>query len=57
MRSEDSAAMKEFLSKRKRDIAHDKDGKMVFLAESAWSLKMVQDNHPEVEFLFTSEVE
>ena len=57
VRSTDSAAMKEFLLKRKRDIAHDKDGKVVFLAESAWSLKMAQDNHPDVEFLFTSEVD
>jgi len=56
VKSEDGAALKEFLVKRKRDIALDKDGKTVFLAESAWSLKMAQDNHPEVEFLFTSEV-
>jgi len=57
VRSNDAAAYKEFLSKRKRDIAHDKDGKVVFLAESAWSLQMARDNHPEVEFLFTSEVD
>jgi len=54
--SENPAALKEFLTKRKRDVAYDKDEKLVFLAESAWTLKMAQENHPEVEFLFTSEV-
>ncbi|MEE9438555.1 MAG: peptide chain release factor 3 [Saprospiraceae bacterium] len=57
VRSENKEAMKAFLIKRKRDIAHDKDGKIVFLAESSWSLKMVQDNFPEIEFLFTSEID
>jgi len=52
---EDEAIFKEFLSRRKRDIAKDKDGLIVFLAESAWTLKMAQDNFPEVTFHFTSE--
>ena len=47
--------LKEFLNRRKRDIAKDKDGNEVFLAESAWTLKMAQDNFPEVTFHFTSE--
>ncbi len=33
----------------------DKDGKDVFLAESAWTLKMAQENFPEVKFHYTSE--
>ncbi len=48
-------AFKEFLQRRKRDIAKDTEGNLVFLAESAWTLKMAQENHPEVEFHFTSE--
>jgi len=28
---------------------------MVYLAESAWTLKMAQENHPEVEFYTSSE--
>ena len=32
-----------------------KDGNHVFLAESAWTLKMAQDNFPDVVFHFTSE--
>lgn len=47
--------MKEFLQRRRRDIAHDKEGKLVFLAESAWQLKTVQENFPDMEFHFTSE--
>ncbi|MEL7221967.1 MAG: peptide chain release factor 3, partial [Bacteroidota bacterium] len=53
--SEDEAALQEFLQRRKRDLGKDKDGNIVYLAESAWSLKMAQDNHPEVVFSFLSE--
>lgn len=53
--SKDPMAMKEFISRRKKDIAKDTDDKLVFLAESAWSLKMAQENHPDIAFHFTSE--
>ncbi len=52
---DDKAALKEFLSRRKKDIAKDKQGQLVFLAESAWVLKMAQENHPKVKFHFKSE--
>ncbi len=52
---DDKAALKEFLTRRGRDIARDKLGNLVYLAESAWSLKMAQENHPKVQFHFTSE--
>ena len=52
---EDDVKLKAFLNRRKRDIATDKDGNHVFLAESAWTLKMAQDNFPEIIFHFTSE--
>ncbi len=51
----DEAKLKEFLNRRKRDIAKDKAGNWVFLAESAWTLKMAQENFPDVIFHFTSE--
>ena len=51
----DDAKLRAFLTRRKRDMATDKDGNNVFLAESAWTLKMAQDNFPEVIFHFTSE--
>ncbi|NNE29037.1 MAG: peptide chain release factor 3, partial [Saprospiraceae bacterium] len=47
--------VKEFRARRKKDMAVDKDGQLVFLAESAWALKMAQENFPEIEFHFTSE--
>ena len=53
--STDEVALKAFLKRRKNDIAKDKDGKLVFLAESAWTLQMARENHPEVQFHFTSE--
>ncbi len=53
--SEDSAAMTEFIQRRKKDLAQDKDGKMVFLAESPWTLRMVQDAHPKIDFRLKSE--
>ena len=46
----------EFISRRKRDLARDKDGKLVFLAESGWTLKIVQENFPEIEFHFSNEM-
>ena len=51
---DDDAALKEFTSRRKRDLAKDKDGNLVFLAESAWALKLAQENHPKVQFHFTT---
>lgn len=52
---DDEAAMEEFRQRRRRDLARDKDGHLVYMAESAWSLKMAQENHPEVKFHFVSE--
>lgn len=52
---EDEAKFKEFYQRRKPNIAKDKDGKWVFLAESAWSLNTVQEAHPEVKFYTSSE--
>ena len=57
VKCDDNEALNEFLLKRKRDIAVDKDGKTVFLAESAWSLQLARENHPKVELLLTSEVD
>ena len=47
--------MKEFVARRKKDIAKDKDGKLVYMAETAWGLKTVQENHPDIRFYFKSE--
>ncbi len=48
--------LQEFIDRRKRDIAKDKDGLWVFLAETAWTLQTVQENFPKITFHFTSEI-
>ena len=53
---DDEAALKEFLSRRRRDIARDKDGQLVYLAESAWALKLAQENHPKIKLHFNSDL-
>jgi len=57
VKCDDPLAMKEFEQRRKKDLATDKDGHLVFMAESAWMLKMAQENHPKVQFYFTSEMD
>ena len=52
---DDSKKLSEFMERRRRDIAKDKHGNLVFLAESAWTLQMVQENYPEITFHFKSE--
>ncbi len=54
--AEDDDKMYEFKKKKHRFMALDKDGKDVFLAESAWMLKMAQEDFPDIQFHFTSEV-
>jgi peptide chain release factor 3 len=51
----DAAAMKEFTDRRRRDLGKDKHGTPVLLAESAWALKMMEENFPKIEFKFTDE--
>lgn len=53
--SKDKKKLDEFVKSKYRHIAKDKDGKLVFMAESRAWLQMVQDNFPDIEFHFTSE--
>jgi len=53
--SKDEKKLQEFIDSKQRHIATDKDGKLVFMAESKAWLQMVQDNFPEINFHFTSE--
>jgi len=48
-------ALKEFIKRRKANIAKDIDGQYVFLAESAWTLKTIEENHPQIHFHEISE--
>lgn len=51
----DKKTLAQFSDRRKKDMAKDKEGKLVFLADSAWTLKTVQENFPEISFHFQSE--
>ncbi|MEX0881962.1 MAG: peptide chain release factor 3, partial [Cyclobacteriaceae bacterium] len=53
--SNDKKKLDEFVRSKQRHIARDRDGKLVFMAESKSWLQMVQDNFPDIEFHFTSE--
>jgi len=53
--SNDKKKLKEFVNSKFRHIAKDKDGKLVFMAETKAWLQMVQENFPEISFHFTSE--
>ena len=53
--SSDKRKLKEFIDSKYRHIAKDKDGKLVFMAETKAWLQMVQDNFPDIGFHFTSE--
>jgi len=55
IRSKDKKKLEEFVRSKQRHIARDKDGKLVFMAESKAWLQMVQDNFPDIEFHTTSE--
>ncbi|MBQ1969463.1 MAG: peptide chain release factor 3 [Flavobacteriales bacterium] len=45
----------DFLRVKSRFMARDKDGKQVFLADSAFSISMAQEKYPSVRLHFTSE--
>jgi peptide chain release factor 3 len=55
MSSTNEKKLNEFIESKQRHIARDKDGKLVFMAESKAWLQMVQENFPEIKFHFTSE--
>lgn len=53
--STNEAKLDAFIKDKFRYIAKDKEGKLVFMAETKAWLQMVQDNFPEISFHFISE--
>jgi peptide chain release factor 3 len=53
--SNDRAKLEEFM-RFKNNVAEDKDGHPVYLAQSEWFLNTERTNNPEIEFHFTSEI-
>ena len=53
--SDNKSKIEEFMRAKSNNIAYDKDGNLVYLAESPFLLKMAQDNYPDIKFHTTSE--
>jgi len=51
----DQKKLDAFVQSKLQHIARDKDGKLVFMAQSRAWMQMVQDNFPEIEYHFVSE--
>lgn len=54
--SKDPKKLEEFIKFKSGNIAHDKDGLLVYLAQSEWFLNTERTNNPDIEFHFTSEI-
>ena len=52
---ETNEEFKDFKRVKQRFLAKDKQGQLVFLADSAFSLQMTQDKYPSIKFHYTSE--
>ena len=55
--SEESDEFQEFKRVKQKFLATDKQGQLVFLADSSFSLQMTQQKYPSVKLHFTSEFE
>ncbi|HVF81713.1 MAG TPA: peptide chain release factor 3 [Flavisolibacter sp.] len=54
--STDAKKLDDFTKFKGANIATDKDGQLVYLAQSEWFLNTERTNNPDIEFHFTSEV-
>ena len=54
--SKDQKKLEDFTRFKTNNIAEDKDGHLVYLAQSEWFLNTERQNNPEIEFHFTSEI-
>ena len=48
--------LEDFTRFKQANIAEDKDGHLVYLAQSEWFLNTERTNNPDIEFHFTSEI-
>src|SRR5437868_3521601 len=54
--SNDQKKLLDFTRFKQANIAEDKDGHLVYLAQSEWFLTTEKNNNPDIEFHFTSEI-
>ncbi len=55
IKSDNKAELEDFKKRKAQYMAVDKEGRDVFLADSAFMLQMAQENFKNLEFFFTSE--
>ena len=53
--SDDTARLADFKRRKHTNMAVDKHGRDVFLADTSYALALAQDNFKEIRFHFTSE--
>lgn len=53
--SEDGEKLKDFRVRKFQQLARDKEGREVYMAESPYALQMARENFPEIAFHFSSE--
>ena len=53
--SKNEDQLKDFKYRKERNMALDKDGRDVFLADSPYSITMAKEKFPDLEFHFKSE--
>lgn len=54
--SKNPGKLEEFARFKQANIGADKDGHMIYLAQSEWFLNTEKNNNPDIEFHFTSEI-
>lgn len=54
--SQDQKKLEDFARFKLGNTGEDKDGNMVYLAQSEWFLNTERQNNPDIEFHFTSEI-
>ena len=54
--SANEGKLEDFTRFKSANIAEDKDGHLVYLAQSEWFLNTERTNNPDIEFHFTSEI-
>jgi len=54
--AEDPKKLQDFIKFKTANIAEDKDGHIVYLAQSEWFLNTERTNNPDITFHFTSEI-
>lgn len=55
IQSDNKRSLDDFIERKYQNLALDKDGRFVFLADSPYALQMAQEKFPDIKFHFTSE--